>query len=47
MSTLWSDAGSWKNLGVLVVKGGQNLPPIVEIGLLLICPPPLGSGITD
>ena len=29
----FSDTGRWKILGVLVVKGGQNLPPLVGIGL--------------
>jgi hypothetical protein len=28
-----SDAGRWKNLGVPVVNGGQNLPSLVGIGL--------------
>ena len=30
---LFSDAGRWKTLGVPQVKGGQNLPPMVGIGL--------------
>ena len=29
----YSDAGRSKILGLLVVKGGQNLPPLVVIGL--------------
>ena len=27
-----SDAGMWNNLEVSVVKGGQNLPPMLEQG---------------
>ena len=28
-----SDAGRWKTLGVPLVKGGQNLTPMVGLGL--------------
>jgi hypothetical protein len=48
-----SDAGRWKFRGVPVVKGGQNLPPLVGIGWTYLQnigggsppPPPLSSGI--
>ena len=53
-SIKFSDAGRWKNLGVPVIKGGQNLPPMDGIGLTDLPniggasgpPGPPGSGIT-